>query len=185
MRSFITSLPAARRAMFGILLTCMVPATGRRALAEDGPYDKVIRSTAWVLSPEGSGPVAGSTKVSMGTAVVVDARLKLLVTCYHVVQERDKALVYFPKFDADGLPIASSDAYLKDAGARIQGRVVARSSVKDLALIQVDRLPETAVTIPLATRFPHSQEDIFAIGNSGANDDAMWRGSSGASPHRR
>jgi len=179
MRCFISNLPAARRAMLGVLLTCMLLPASRRAMAEDGPYDKVIRSTAWVVSPKGEVHADGSTQAEMGTAVVVDARLRLLVTCYHVVQERDTAFVFFPKFDRDGLPIATRDAYEEDANARIEGKVVARSSVKDLALIQVASLPETAVTVPLATSFPHSQQDIFAIGNSGANDNAMWRGSSG------
>jgi S1-C subfamily serine protease len=81
------------------LLGSSAPSTAR---ANPELYERTLRGTAWVISAQGR-------EVAMGSAVLVDAKRRLLLTNYHVVEERTEALVFFPAYDGDGL--VTSPAY--------------------------------------------------------------------------
>jgi S1-C subfamily serine protease len=125
-----------------------------------------------VLNTTGDRPGAGS-------GALVDRPRKLVVTNYHVVGEEAEVMVLFPAFDTDGTVIAERSAYrdkeaeLRRSGRLTDARVVARDSRCDLALLELDRLPEDARAVPLAAASPRPGQQVHSIGNPGVSD-ALW-----------
>jgi hypothetical protein len=123
-------------------------------------YRKALQSTALVLSPSGQG-----------TGWVVNRKEKKLLTCRHVVGDADKVVVLFPQY-RDGRAIVQRDWYSR-AGDPIAGRVVRTDPKKDLALIQLERLPADATELKLAEGPPEPGESVHAIGCPG-DSSALW-----------
>jgi S1-C subfamily serine protease len=153
-------------------------ATGpvRAADGEGGEkvYQRALLSTVWVLIPVGNG------KATTGTGSLINVPRKLVLTNYHVVGEKENAFVFFPVIKREKgktRVVAERDAYLK-GGARVPGKVVARDSKRDLALIQLEALPEGARALPLAQDGPDPGQRLHSIGNPGASD-ALWVYTSG------
>lgn len=151
---------------------------GRPALASEEAYKDLLRVTTWVLSPK---PAAESNPgepipVSMGSGVMVDARRGLMITAYHVVEERTEVLVAFPRLDGGGRPVTDPDAYLKDPEhPPVRGRVVARSAEKDLAVVELASVPDQVSALPLAAGSPNPGQKLYAVGNSGIGSGVLWR----------
>jgi hypothetical protein len=134
-------------------------------------YSEALPSTTWVLTKTGG-------KNSSGTGVLIDAEKKLIVTNFHVVGEARAAIIFFPAMKNDK-PIVERKHYVdavKTLG--IRGRVLAVDRKRDLALIQIDKVPEGAVAIKLATASPDPGESVESIGNPGSSD-ALWVYTSG------
>lgn len=123
-------------------------------------YRRTLTSTAWVHAEKGTG-----------TAWVVDLRSRLLVTNHHVVGSSDKVFVYFPLFE-DGELIAERKEYASK-GTRIRGTVLETDPWRDLAIIQLDSLPENARALKLAAASCGPGEQIHSIGNSGKSG-GLW-----------
>lgn len=152
------------------------------ARANEAVYDKVIRSTAWIVVPKEAGGLkkAGPSEVGIGTGVVIDAEDRLLLTACHVVADGASPVIFFPKFDRRGLPIAKAEPYSSRlAQDGIEATVVHKDPVRDLALVKLSRLPSDAAAVPLATRTARPGQRIYVIGNSGADCDALWRMTTG------
>ena len=82
---------------------CLLRATAAYAESEGGEkvYQRLTKSAVWIISPRGT--VAGSpgvVQVSSGSGSFLDARLRLVLTNYHVVEERDQVRVFFPHYQA-------------------------------------------------------------------------------------
>jgi Trypsin-like peptidase domain/TPM domain len=79
----------------------------------------------------------------------------------------------FPAF-RDGKPIAERDYYkehVRDQG--IRGRVVARDKLADMALIQIDRVPDGAQALPIANESVSPGQTVHSVGNPGGSG-ALW-----------
>jgi serine protease Do len=140
--------------------------TAAPAWADAKIYQDALNSTTWVLTK-----VQGKT--SSGTGVLVDAEKKLMVTNFHVVGDSRTAIIFFPELK-DGRPIVERKHYadsIKTIGVR--GRVIAVDRKRDLALVQLDKLPEGAKAIPLAQASANPGEKVASIGNPGSSD-ALW-----------
>lgn len=149
------------------LLTVLAACPGRAGADEARAaevYWRALRSTSWVIVPLGNG------MASTGTAWVVDRDQRLLVTNQHVVGNQGSALVLFPAYH-NGQVIAERAKYSPNNG--IPARVVATTVNEDLAVLQVDALPEGIEALPLAARSPEPGESVYSIGNPGASD-ALW-----------
>jgi S1-C subfamily serine protease len=154
-----------RTAALALLLLPALPAAAR----DDGGskvYKRVVRSVVWVHSPRDRGLATGS-----GTLIDLDRRLVL--TNYHVVEDQAKARVFFPAFRSG--QIVSEKKYYTDRIKQfaIPGRVVARDRQADLALIQIDSVPDGVQAVPLAAASPEPGQSVHSIGNAGASD-ALW-----------
>ncbi len=149
-----------------LLATLFVPAV--RADDSDGSkvYKKAIPSVVWIHSTRDRG-------LATGSGSLVDKEKRLVLTNYHVVEENPRAKVFFPDF-RDEKPIAEKKHYT-DRAARlaIPGRVIALEKSVDLALIQLERLPDGANALPLATKTPEPGQSVHSIGNTGKSD-ALW-----------
>ena len=134
-------------------------------------YNKTLNSTAWVLAKTGG-------ETSSGTGVLVNAEKKLLITNFHVVGDARATVIFFPE-SKNGKPIVERSHYLNNVKKLgIRGRVLGVDRKRDLALVELDRLPENAVAIPLAKDTIGPGEDVQSIGNPGTTD-ALWVFTSG------
>ena len=141
------------------------------ARADVQVYQQVLRSTVWVLAKNSEG-------TSSGTGVLIDADRKLVVTNSHVVGDSRVAVIFFPDIQ-DGQPVVGRKHYLTNVRKLgIRGRVVAVDRKRDLALIELQKLPAGAQAIPLAEKGIGPGEDVQSIGNPGSSD-ALWVFTSG------
>jgi hypothetical protein len=143
----------------------------RTARADVATYREALRSTTWVLAKNSDG-------TSSGTGVLIDQEKKLVVTNSHVVGDARNAVIFFPVVN-NGKPIVERKHYLdnvKELG--IRGSVIAVDRARDLALVQLERLPETAKAIEMAPASIGPGEDVESVGNSGSTE-ALWVYTSG------
>ena len=142
-------------------------------LLPPSPYAAVLPGCAYLRAdPEGTG-----------TAWVVDAGKKWLVTCRHVVGEQTRVEVFFPHFDQGKLQTLRSEyvserALLKASGHLVVGKVLKTSDAFDLALVEVPSLPEGVRALPLATSPVPLGLPVWAVGHRG-DVDTLWNLSSG------
>jgi serine protease Do len=141
---------------------------GSAAHANQAVFNKAIYSTGFVTLP------LQDNKLSYGTVWVVNAKLKLVVTNYHVVTDRTQATVYFPAWDNGRLITQSGKSIQMQPG--INGKVIARESKYDLALIQLESLPANVRNLPLGPSARRGDK-VYSIGNSGMNNKPLREGS--------
>src|SRR5438552_4030159 len=111
-------------------------------------YKKTIRGTALVTAR------LSDTATVQGTCWLVDKPRKLLVTNYHVVQNVEVVNVIFPAYADDkafqnGRPLSGREDYQSKLG--IAGRVLDTDTERDLAVVQLEVLPEGVEEVKLAT----------------------------------
>jgi serine protease Do len=168
MRMTLTNrIPAA---IAGLCLVATLLLTGS-ARADVKVYQEALKSTTWVLSKNADG-------TSSGTGVLVDAEKKLVITNFHVVGDSRAAVIFFPELEA-GEPKVIRQHYLDNVKRLgIRGRIIATDRKRDLALIQLERLPEGAKAIELAPTSISPGEQVASVGNPGSTD-ALWVYTSG------
>ena len=123
-------------------------------------YKGAVPSVVWIHSTHERGSVTGS-----GT--LIDKERRLVLTNYHVVQENPNAKVFFPAL-RDGQPVSERDYYTERAKRlAVHGKVILFNKKVDLALIQLDSLPDKVAAVPLASGSPEPGSVTHTIGNAG------------------
>jgi serine protease Do len=150
-------------AAIALILGCLA----ERAAADENLYQQGLRSTVWIVA----GDISGS-------GVLVDADQKLVVTNYHVVGDADAVQVCFPATHEGDLQAARAYYEQHLAELAIRGRVTVKDPRRDLALVQLESLPESAVPMPLAADGPGPGDAVQSIGNPRASE-ALWVYTSG------
>ena len=141
------------------------------AMAGVENYRNVLDSTTWVLSKNSDG-------TSSGTGVLVDKDRKLVITNAHVVGDSRNAVIFFRDIK-DETPVVEKAHYLKMVKKLgVRGRVVAVDRKRDLALIQLGRVPAFAKEIEMAEKSTSPGAELDSIGNPGASE-ALWVYTSG------
>jgi S1-C subfamily serine protease len=157
----------------GLTAAALGLAGAAEARADADLYERTLRSTAWVVSP------IGKDKVSFGSGALVDVKRRLVVTNFHVVEKREQAVVFFPRFQAGQL-VSDPGAYIKNSDKlAVAGKVLKTDPTRDLAVIELRSLPAGVRALPLARQAPRPGQAVHAIGNSGISDGALWRYSKG------
>ena len=148
------------------LLACPAALPAQEATGGAKVYKEAVGSTVWVHSTR----VAG---LATGSGSLIDAGRRLVLTNYHVVEDNPRATVFFPEY-RDGRPIPERD-YYKDRAKRlgVRGKVIALDKTADLAVIQLDAVPDGVKAIRLAARSPEPGELVHSIGNAGKSG-ALW-----------
>jgi S1-C subfamily serine protease len=163
-----TMTPLRRTALTALALT-LLPALAR---ANETVYQKALRSTVLVI---GKGP----NNRGFGTGAVIDLEQRLVVTNYHVVGETAECVLFFPAY-RDGRAIPEKTHYLDHVNElALAGRVVAKDPKCDLAIVQVERLPEGVAAMPLAASSPRPGQQVHSIGCPKVSD-ALWVYSGGS-----
>jgi serine protease Do len=136
-------------------------------------YKNVLKSAVWVLVPK-----EGSNTFLTGTGSLVDRAKRLVITNYHVVGDRSWVVVCFPSYQQGEL-IAERSFYLSQVSTKgIKGRVLATDESRDLALIQLQTVPEGAQPLPLARNGTGPGQRVHSVGNSGRSS-GLWLYASG------
>lgn len=145
-----------------LLLALLVaaPASAQGPAGGAKVYQQAVPAVVYVQSVRPNGTASGS-----GT--LIDADRRLVLTNYHVVEDNPKATVMFPEF-RDGRPVPERQFY-KDRAGRfgVPGRVVTVDQKADLAVIQIDRIPDGVKAVALAADSPTPGETVHSIGNAG------------------
>ncbi len=130
-------------------------------------YQKVVRSTVWILSDRGGG------RSATGSGALVDKGRRLVLTNYHVVGDVKAATVFFPVFN--GTKTVPEKKYYTDRAAKlgIAGEVVELDKGADLALVRIERVPDGVPELPFAAESPDPGQAVHSIGNPGKSD-ALW-----------
>ncbi len=129
---------------------------------------RVCDATGWIL--------AGTQGV--GTGWLIDAQQRWMITNAHVVGNAPRVEVFFPVYQ-DGQRIAPRDYYLshrellRQKGRLVSARVHARQPQFDVAILQLDSLPEAVMPLELATEWPAIGEPLFAVGQR-QDLDLLW-----------
>lgn len=168
------------------LLACMVLAillTFSLAVeAKDPPqvYEETVRGLVWIRNyvPEGG--------IVMGSGALVDRDRRFVVTNNHVTDGEETMDVYFAARDRNGTLINDKSYYVDNhrtlgkIGYQTVGRVIARDSAKDLAILRLGEIPETARQIRIAGVDPNENDGLNVMGNPGGRE--LWRWSRGTKP---
>ena len=150
------------------------PARAQNEASGEKIYKQTLRATTWILTPRQEG------SLSMGTGSLIDLKHKLVITNYHVVGENSRVLVLFPAYRKDNKLITERQYYLdlvKD-GKAIQGKVLHRDAMRDMAVISLDAVPQGVHAMRLARESPGPGQRVHSIGNPGSSD-GLWLYTSG------
>ncbi len=170
--------PISRLSLLALLLLFPAPPALGQTEAGERIYQRMLKSCAWVISPRGRSG-GGGLLFASGTGSLIDLGRKLVLTNYHVVQDHDAAIVFFPAYHrADsGRPdlVAERHYYenLLRKNAGIRGRVVARDTGRDLALVQLESVPAGALAVPFAREGVVPGQHVHSVGNPGKSG-GMW-----------
>jgi serine protease Do len=159
--------------MTRLIATLAMAVFGLAALPSDASadaevYKNVLKSTAWVLAKNSGG-------TSSGTGVLVDQERKWVITNAHVVGDARNTVIFFPDMNG-GSPEVSRAHYLKKENVPrlgIRGQVIGIDRKRDLALVQLTRLPEGVQAIELAPESVSPGATVHSVGNPGASG-ALW-----------
>lgn len=160
--------------ILGLSLAVVVVAAAE-VRANPQVYDKAVRSTAWVVSP------TDEDSFSWGGGVLLDLKRRWVLTNYHVVEDRDEAVIFFP-VTKGGKLVSDPKHYMSEANRDklgIPARVIARDQKRDLAVLELKGLPEGIPDMKVAAQSPKPGETVHAIGNSGLREGTLWRYSRG------
>ncbi len=143
---------------------------GGGATAEE-VHQYVLKSITWVvcINPD-------SRRVSTGSGSLVDKANRLVLTNYHVIDGGSVHLVLFPVWK-DGKLVTDRETYMNYVQSKsshaIQGKVVAQDPSKDLALVQLDRLPSGFEALPMSKNTVGAGQGVHSVGSPGASP-ALW-----------
>lgn len=170
----IDARSSLKKVLMGLSAAALMLVAAGNVRANPEVYEKVVKSTAWVLSTKGHG-----------SGVLIDVEKKLLLTNYHVVENDSQVTVFFPQ-EVNGELVSKPMYYLQNRNLAIPGRVLMTDVRRDLALIELKNVPEGVQAVPLAAKSARPGESIHAIGNSGVlrrsdgtPEGALWRYSEG------
>ena len=126
-------------------------------------YEKCVKSTVFIVTPLKGGAERGSGSL-------IDLDKKLVVTNYHVVDEAEFVYVQFPRYTKAGQMITNPKNYMDNIplGQAIKGTVRHRDKNRDLALVELERVPAGNTAIPLAKDSPGQGTTVWTIGSPGA-----------------
>ena len=133
----------------------------------------------WIVNPDSMD--SSTRTIPTGSGVLLHKQFKLAVTNAHVTKTSQEVDVYFPAPNAKGKLMIERNFYVKNRsvleqlGYYTKGHVVAKSVETDLAIIQLEGLPETARQIDQEFNTPSINvgESVHILGNPGGRD--LWR----------
>lgn len=147
----------------------------KKALTPIEVFQEMLPSTAWVRVIWSDA--AGNTYYRTGTGWVYDVEKRLVVTNEHVVHDFDDFTIYFPQ-TVDGELVHDPNWYV-ESGQAFSATVIDRDTERDLAILQLEALPETAVALELAEKSPVPGERVFALAGLPEGSEGLWIMTSG------
>lgn len=136
-------------------------------------YNQTIPSLLWITTDDGQA-----------SGVLIDKDQRTAVTNEHVTENHDSVNVFFPVRDKNGTLIYDRDFYEDESNRSIltllgyatKGRVIAKESETDLALLCLDGIPATAraINCDILYDYEKMKQDygVRILGNPG--EGALW-----------
>jgi hypothetical protein len=157
--------PSNHRLGLGLVAGALSLLASGPARSSEAVYRKVAPSTALVFKSE--GPFGGGS----GTGFLVDAEQRLLITARHVVENTTggiaPAVIVMFAQTRNGEVITDADYYRRNRQTlALRGKVVYESVRRDMAVIQVEKLPDGVKPLPLAAEPARPGQMVHVIGNS-------------------
>jgi S1-C subfamily serine protease/Tfp pilus assembly protein PilF len=182
-RGEVVGVASAVRWQARLATLCVDAAELRAFLDQKEPAKKSERpATAGVAvyrdSLRAVALVRNGSSNSRTTAWVIDRERKLLLTAATAVGNQDIVDIIFP-VTLDDRVISEARYYrdslreLRASGHAQRGHVLARDPGRNLALIEVDAVPEKTVALSLAESAPDPAEHLHVIGNPNGVE-ALW-----------
>jgi HEAT repeat protein len=137
-------------------------------------YKYVLKSAVLIVVVGGAGEGGGGgVSIGMGSGSLVDFKNRIIVTNYHVVRDNPEVAIFFPIY-RDGKLVKEKQTYLDlavkgDKITGLRGKVLERDRTKDLAIVQLDRLPDNVEALRLSDGPPNTGANIWSLGNPGAS----------------
>jgi S1-C subfamily serine protease/Tfp pilus assembly protein PilF len=131
-------------------------------------YQRTLSGTAWIVTPA----------KGKGTGWIIDRGRKRLITNFHVVADHDSADIFFP-VRRDGRLVTERSYYtehvreLRRAGLVVSGKVQRKDTARDLALIELEALPDGVSELKLAAAAPRPGDELQSLGNR-RDLDQLW-----------
>lgn len=142
-----------------------------KKLSAKEQHQRLLKSSGWIQQRN------GEQILSHGTGWVLDAGRRLMVTNDHVVAGQDTVWVVFPKFK-DGKLLRQEADYAGEKG--VKATVIDRDFTRDLAVIQLETLPEGIVALPMAAEEPDEGDAVRTIGGfTNGSDELVFSGVGG------
>jgi hypothetical protein len=130
-------------------------------------YQTTLKSTVWIHASAGAG------RLATGSGSLIDRDKRLVLTNFHVVGNQNSVKVFFPAYNQMRV-VAERDYYTeRQDRLAIRGIVLARDPRVDLALVQLERLPENTPALTVASKGVEPGQTIHSIGNPGTSG-ALW-----------
>jgi tetratricopeptide (TPR) repeat protein len=164
-------VPCFRPRALGALLLGLAVLAGRAAGAapKADVAQLTTRSSVWVLAPQ-------DRKLMLtGTGWVYDVKDRLVITNYHVVGQATAVSVMFPLYVDEKL-ITAREEYTRryrTGELVLRGTVLATDSGRDLALIQLEKLPLLISKLELAEPGAKPGHRVHFVGNPG-DSKQLW-----------
>lgn len=135
-------------------------------------YQYALKSAVWIYVRTKSGQGSGS-------GALIDRKNRIVITNDHVAGDAEEILVFFPVYRGGKL-LVEKQAYLRQTkpSELIRGKTVLTESRRDMALIQVDRVPDGVEALPLARESAAVGQTVHSVGNPGGSD-GLWVYTSG------
>ncbi len=162
------------RTRIACALACVPVVLAGPAMGQDTGkklYAKMLQASGWVHNAAGN---------DSGTAWVVDRSQRLMLTNWHVVVKADAVTVTFPE-SKDGRVISERSYYQdpKNNVVQVRAQVIDGDSKRDLALLQLDSLPDGTGELKLAAEGASPGDHVYTVGNpspsgSAQLSDPLW-----------
>ena len=111
----------------------------------------------------------------MGSGFLIDAKNRLVITNLHVVDQHLEVVVLFPLYHPDGKMESSRLLYIKMLKSLEKPvcKVLATDSKRDLAVIQLQKVPDGIIPLRMAADEPKPGSDVHSVGNPGASESVF------------
>jgi S1-C subfamily serine protease len=153
---------------FGLVLISLALFTSQGA-ANEQIYQKLLPSAAFVEVNY------GNNQAGWGSGVLVDVQRKWVLTAYHVVHQSSHVHVLFPTKEKGKLVTSKQAIWPQPIWEEfaISCKVVIEDAARDLAILELAKLPPDAKAVPLAADSPLPGQMLHVIGNPGT-EPALW-----------
>lgn len=157
------------------------PVLKAKVLTGEEVYERLLKSTVFICT-------ATSNSVGCGSGSLIHGQRKLVLTNHHVVGNNRTVLVFFPSY-TEGEVEPKPRHYIDNVKTLgIRATVLAKSEAQDLALLELERVPEGVEGLPLASKPVGAGAKLYSVGASGIElqdfSGTLWRLSSGEAKGR-
>jgi HEAT repeat protein len=149
----------------------------RRSTQSSGPAEGVggerinsdlLKSAVWIL-------VGDQNTRASGSGSLLRAHKHLVLTCDHLLGTGARVRVFFPQYENGDLKTNPSYYLNQEGRLGLAATVLERDALRDLALLQLDHVPQGVRTLPRARFSARTGQPVYSIGQSGALDGVLWR----------